>query len=145
MARKKAPPKKATPFKESWKLEYLRNRLKTDDTADFYALARDQQGVDFIRRIYALAQESVEYARQLEGEAFEAQQRFDELSKQNDDLENDVSDLEDRLQDYDTKVSNAARKVVALVPVVLGREDALAEPLEAFNLRRAVEDLKTVC
>lgn len=135
MARRKgvaAPKPAAKVRRESWRLENLRARLKKNDSSTDIEL-------------YAVAREAVDFIDDLEREAFEIQKRLDDAEKTINDKDTKISDLEEKLEEFDTEVSDAARKVVALVPLVLGREDPVSEPLEAFNLRRAVEDLKTIC
>ena len=143
MARRKgvAAPKPAEPVKkESWVLGNLRARHERFKAS----LEVGHEDVDD-SEINAWMNAAIDRIEDLEREAFEMQKRLDEASKTIDDKDTKISDLEEKLEEFDTEVSDAARKVVALVPIVLGREDPVSEPIEAFNLRRAVEDLKTVC
>jgi chromosome segregation ATPase len=118
--------------RESWRLENLRARLKKNDTSEAVEL-------------YGVAREALDYIEDLEREAFEQEKRLDESRKTIDDKDTKISDLEIRLEEFDSEVADAAREVIKLVPAVLGREDVVSESVEAFDLRRAVEDLKTVC
>lgn len=143
MARRKgvAAPKAKEPVrKESWRLENLRLRLKKNDTipeGEWTAIRHIE--------LYGVAREALDYIEDLEREAFAQQKRLDEAQKKIDASEVKIDDLECKLSDFDTAVSEAARRVIELVPVVLGREDVVSESVEAFDLRRAVEDLETAC
>lgn len=128
--------------KESWRLENLRLRLKKHDTLP--AAAAEFPNILRIE-LYGVAREALDFIEDLEREAFEMKKSLDDSNKTIESLESDAQDLRDKLSDFDTAVSEAARRVIELVPVVLGREDVVSESIEAFDLRRAVEDLETAC
>lgn len=131
MARRKgvaAPKVKKPSQKESWRLENLRLRLKKHDTSEDVVL-------------YGVAREAIDYIEELERSALAMQRLLDDANKTIEDK--DVSNSSRSL--IFVEVSDAARRVIELVPVVLGREDVVSESIEAFDLRRAVEDLETAC
>lgn len=133
-----APPTKVQRY--SWMFERLNLRLKS--------LREGVASTDLTPHetlLLTWAKDALEHIGSVELENFVMQKRLDDAAKTFDKSESEIEDLKNKLDELNTDIADAAKKVVELVPVVLGREDSVSEPLEMFDLRRAVEDLKTVC
>jgi archaellum component FlaC len=145
MARRKgvAAPKKAlvkeTP-RESWMLGNLRARHERFKAS----LEVGHEDVDD-SEINAWMDDAIDHIEDFEKKVLDLEKQLADSEKTIESLESDAQDLRDKLEEFDTAVSDAARRVIELVPVVLGREDVVSESIEAFDLRRAVEDLETAC
>jgi phage shock protein A len=138
MAKKKKVEPEKEKLRESWELENLRSNLR-----GIREVTPDAVEDKWACRLFDLADEAIGRIALLEEEADCQKKKLDEVERQVEAKIEEIEALQEKLDEYDTEVADAARKVIKLVPSVLGHED-LNEHLETFDLRRAVEDLKIV-